>query len=109
MLPGFDGGGEWGGAAFDRTTGVLYVNANDVPRIAAMRERAQTPPAGTPQTGEQLYATSCASCHRADRQGDGGRTPSLIGVAERRSATEIRQIIERGKGFMPAFPMLTGA
>ena len=39
MLPGFDGGGEWGGAAVDRETGVLYVNASDVPWIAAMRER----------------------------------------------------------------------
>jgi quinoprotein glucose dehydrogenase len=109
VLPGFDGGGEWGGAAFDRTTGVLYVNASDVPWIAAMRERTQPAAAGAPQTGEQLYAASCASCHRADRQGDGARTPSLVGVTERRSATEIKQIIERGKGFMPAFPTLTDA
>src|SRR3954468_14998422 len=37
VLPGFDGGGEWGGAAVDRETGVIYVNASDVPWIAAMR------------------------------------------------------------------------
>jgi len=37
VLPGFDGGGEWGGAAVDPETGVLYVNASDVPWIAAMR------------------------------------------------------------------------
>jgi quinoprotein glucose dehydrogenase len=108
VLPGFDGGGEWGGAAFDRTTGVLYVNASDVPWIAAMRERAR-PAASTPQTGEQIYAASCVSCHRADRRGDGGRTPSLVGVAERRTVAELRQVIERGKGFMPAFPQLTDA
>ena len=108
VLPGFDGGGEWGGSAFDRSTGVLYVNSNDVPWIAAMRERAR-PTAGTPQTGEQIYAANCSSCHRADRRGDGGRTPSLVGVMERRSATEVRQVIERGKGFMPAFPQLTDA
>src|SRR5258706_2135099 len=41
VLPGFDGGGEWGGAAVDRE-GVLYVNASDVPWIAAMREVAKT-------------------------------------------------------------------
>ena len=108
ILPGFDGGGEWGGAAFDRTTGVLYVNASDVPWIAAMRERAR-PVAGTPQSGEQIYAANCSSCHRADLRGDGGRTPSLVGVTERRTPTEIRQVIERGKGFMPAFPQLTDA
>ncbi|HEX7072374.1 MAG TPA: PQQ-binding-like beta-propeller repeat protein, partial [Rhodothermales bacterium] len=31
IFPGFDGGGEWGGAAFDSTTGILYVNANEMP------------------------------------------------------------------------------
>jgi quinoprotein glucose dehydrogenase len=46
MLPGFDGGGEWGGAAVDGESGVLYVNASDVPWIAAMRESAKIPPAG---------------------------------------------------------------
>jgi quinoprotein glucose dehydrogenase len=107
VLPGFDGGGEWGGAAFDRTTGTLYVNASDVPWIAAMRERAA--PATPSQTGEQLYAANCLGCHRADRRGDGARTPSLVGVTERRTAAEIRQVIERGKGFMPAFPTLTDA
>ncbi|HEU4721318.1 MAG TPA: pyrroloquinoline quinone-dependent dehydrogenase, partial [Gemmatimonadaceae bacterium] len=106
VLPGFDGGGEWGGAAFDRTSGVLYVNGSDVPWIAAMRERAQ-PAAGTTQTAEQLYAANCVSCHRADLRGDGGRTPSLVGVMERRTPAEIRQVLERGKGFMPPFPQLT--
>ena len=28
-MPGFAGGGEWGGPAVDPTTGVFYVNAND--------------------------------------------------------------------------------
>jgi quinoprotein glucose dehydrogenase len=43
VLPGFDGGGEWGGAAVD-PAGVLYVNASDVPWIAAMRESGKGPP-----------------------------------------------------------------
>ena len=43
VLPGFDGGGEWGGAAVD-PGGVLYVNASDVPWIAAMREAKKGPP-----------------------------------------------------------------
>jgi quinoprotein glucose dehydrogenase len=30
MFPGFDGGAEWGGQAFDPTTGLYYVNANDL-------------------------------------------------------------------------------
>ena len=37
VLPGFDGGGEWGGAAVDPERR-LYVNASEMPWIAAMRE-----------------------------------------------------------------------
>lgn len=45
-LPGSNGGGEWGGPAVDPTSGVLYVNANETPRLlglilpAAPRARA---------------------------------------------------------------------
>ena len=41
VLPGFDGGGEWGGAAVDRLTGVIYINSSDVAWIAAMRDTAR--------------------------------------------------------------------
>ncbi|HEV7991155.1 MAG TPA: PQQ-binding-like beta-propeller repeat protein [Gemmatimonadaceae bacterium] len=107
VLPGFDGGGEWGGAAVDRESSVLYVNASDIPWIAALRERETRAANAPPQSGDAVYANNCAGCHRADRRGDGGRTPSLVGVGERRSVSEIRQILERGRGFMPAFPSLT--
>ena len=30
VFPGFDGGAEWGGSAFDPGTGLLYVNANEM-------------------------------------------------------------------------------
>ena len=30
IFPGFDGGAEWGGSAFDPETGLLYVNANEM-------------------------------------------------------------------------------
>ena len=29
LFPGFDGGGEWGGTAFDPDTGYLYINASE--------------------------------------------------------------------------------
>ena len=103
VLPGFDGGGEWGGAAVDRETGVIYVNASDVPWIAAMREAAQiTPTTGVSRTGPDVYAVACANCHGEDRRGK-DRAPSLVGVATRLSAEQIRQVIDRGRGFMPSF------
>ena len=30
MFPGFDGGAEWGGPAVDPTTGVIYINSNEM-------------------------------------------------------------------------------
>jgi quinoprotein glucose dehydrogenase len=38
VFPGFDGGAEWGGAAADPDTGILYVNANDVAWTGALAE-----------------------------------------------------------------------
>ena len=106
VLPGFDGGGEWGGAAVDPESGVLYVNASDVPWIAAMREAATIPPAGsTPRTGPDVYADMCASCHGHDRRGN-DRAPSLLGVRARLSAEQLHQLLERGRGFMPSFANL---
>ena len=44
QLPGFDGGGEWGGPSFDPETGMLYVNANEMGWLVTMREmKPQTP------------------------------------------------------------------
>src|SRR5204863_3120198 len=82
VLPGFDGGGEWGGAAVDPETATLFVNASDVPWIAAMREVARLPPStGVPRDGATVYAAACAACHGANRRGR-DRAPSLIGLVE---------------------------
>jgi quinoprotein glucose dehydrogenase len=106
VLPGFDGGGEWGGAAVDRETGVLYVNGSDVPWIAAMREAAKLAPStGPSRSGPQVYAASCANCHGIDRRGN-DRAPSLLGVGARLSAEQLQQVIDRGRGFMPSFANL---
>jgi quinoprotein glucose dehydrogenase len=36
IFPGFDGGAEWGGSAFDPESGLLYVNANDLAWTGAL-------------------------------------------------------------------------
>ena len=103
LLPGFDGGGEWGGAAVDRETAIIYVNASDVPWILAMRPAANiTPSTGPARIGQVVYAATCAGCHGTDRRGN-DRSPSLIGIGARLSAERIRQVIDRGRGFMPSF------
>jgi quinoprotein glucose dehydrogenase len=105
VLPGFDGGGEWGGAAVDPETAVIYVNASDVPWIATMRESAKIPLSGIPRTGAGVYAAMCAGCHGNDKRGRES-APSLAGVGARLSPERIHEVLERGQGFMPSFANL---
>ena len=99
VFPGFDGGAEWGGAAFDPASGWLYVNANEMPwilRLVARTEAGKT-------TGRSLYSARCAGCHRADLKGSPPEFPALIGIAQRRTRDEIGAVIRQGSGRMPAF------
>lgn len=102
VFPGFDGGAEWGGPAVDPSTGVLYVNANEMAWTGGLvREN----PAGS--TGTAVYQAQCAICHGANRAGSPPAFPSLIGVTQRLTDTQITAILAHGRGRMPAFPNLT--
>ena len=98
VFPGFDGGGEWGGAAVDPTTSVLYINANDVAWTAQLTDKV-------PEGGiaVQTYQTLCAACHGQDRKGSPPAFPSLIGLDQRLSQQQVEQVIGSGRGRMPAF------
>jgi len=107
ILPGFDGGGEWGGAAFDASSGLLYVNANEMAWIMKLVERPSKSGGGS--TAGRQYAQKCAGCHGADRKGTPPEFPSLIGIGERHSDAEVETVIRKGNGRMPAFGNLQAA
>jgi quinoprotein glucose dehydrogenase len=102
IFPGFDGGAEWGGAAFDPASGLLYVNANEMPWILRLVESPQ----GRKTTGRGLYNARCAGCHRQDRKGSPPEFPALTGIAARRTREQIAAIVHDGSGRMPAFAQL---
>jgi quinoprotein glucose dehydrogenase len=104
IFPGFDGGGEWGGVAFDASTGLLYVNANEMAWIMKLVENEKT--SGT-ATARGLYLARCAGCHGAQLRGTPPEFPSLIGIAERHSTADIETVIRKGNGRMPAFGYLS--
>src|SRR5213078_1695115 len=54
VFPGLDGGAEWGGAAFDPETSVLYVNANEMAWTVTLAEAR--PAATATAGGNELYA-----------------------------------------------------
>lgn len=102
IFPGFDGGGEWGGAAVS-PGGVLYVNANEMPWILTMVDAS-----AAESVGEHLYMQNCAGCHGADRQGSLAQSiPKLVDIGERLGRSEISERIAKGKGVMPAFGFIS--
>jgi quinoprotein glucose dehydrogenase len=105
VFPGFDGGAEWGGAAADPETGIIYVNANDLPWTGALAEN--TPSENAQNTPKALYISQCAVCHGENLAGSPPAIPSLVGVMDRRSMAEIAATIRNGKGRMPGFSNLT--
>mgnify|MGYP005809793885 CR=1 FL=1 len=107
IFPGFDGGGEWGGQAFDPETGLYYVNSNEMAWILRIVDKPQAK-AGTRMNGRQLYEANCASCHRADRKGTPPEFPSLVNLADRYDTGEVARVIREGAGRMPAFSNLSG-
>lgn len=99
VFPGFDGGAEWGGSAADIKTGVLYVNANDIPWTGGLTANKQSG-----SLGSNVYQSQCAMCHAGDRRGAPPAFPSLIDIHKRLTEAEITTIVQNGKGRMPSFP-----
>ena len=97
VFPGFDGGAEWGGAAFDPETALLYVNSNEMPWIVKL----------IPNDDTSLYNSKCATCHREDRKGSPA-APSLEDIGKRHTRDEISAIIREGTGRMPGNPDMGG-
>ena len=104
LLPGYDGGAEWGGTGADPDNGILYVNANEMAWILQMKK---ADPGVEETTGSSFYTMLCSSCHQSDRNGlPASGIPSLIGIGDRRSRAEIDHTITNGKRMMTGFPNL---
>jgi quinoprotein glucose dehydrogenase len=103
IFPGFDGGGEWGGPAFDPETGMLYVNANEMAWILRLIERPKTKDQAH---ARQVYAAQCANCHRQDMRGSPPEFPSLLKIGDKYKEAEIAKIIREGRGRMSNFTPL---
>jgi quinoprotein glucose dehydrogenase len=108
ILPGYDGGGEWGGAGYDPSTGVLYVNANEMAWVLTMVDAIYRTDSNENNlhAGERLYKNNCMSCHGPERLGS-GNFPSLIGVEKKYKEDDFINLINSGKRMMPSFARLS--
>jgi quinoprotein glucose dehydrogenase len=101
IYPGFDGGAEWGGPAWDPQTGLLYVNANEMAWLGslALNDTGRS-------TGKTIYLRDCAACHGDTGQGSPPQFPALARIGSRMKPPEFAALVRKGGGRMPGFPHL---
>ena len=102
ILPGYDGGAEWGGPAFDPETKWLYVNTNEMSWVLHMVENrsGNDQPRTNLEAGAILYSQYCLSCHGPERLG-GGDYPSIVGAEKKYTVQQFNQLLTTGRRMMP--------
>lgn len=108
-MPGHQGGAEWGGAAFDPATNVLFVNVNEAPTIHSLTPLANNIDlaSATPvQRGMLIYNRTCTACHGLNKVGNAPLFPALTHLTL--SDDSIKSILSQGRGTMPAFKQIAG-
>lgn len=107
---GVHGGGEWTGAAFDPTSGMLYVSSNELPWIITVipqTSQVKRDPSRPPTAGEKVYQRECVSCHGAERQGV-GVAPPLLALSFRLQDADVARLLKSGRnGTHPTFDLPT--
>jgi len=105
MLPQFNGGSEWPGAAFDPESHVLYVNSSNEAEWISMESAELGADATLADLGKRIYGSTCSGCHGYSGGGSvaGQALPALETVPERLTREEVRSLLETGRGMMPSF------
>ena len=105
LFPGFYGGANWGGGAYDPDSNIYYINATEAPHLMQI-EAVQVDKGSSLGVGELLFRKQCSGCHGLDLQGFYPYAPPLVGLSERLSPAEARRTVREGKGRMMPFAHL---
>ena len=108
-MPQFNGGTDWGGAAFDPGSNTLVVNTSNEAEWISMRKSNPSNQMTQYNLGQHLYQTICSFCHGYSNPRNPG-SPSLENlkkIREQRTKEEILSVLNEGKGQMPKFPTLS--
>ena len=108
IFPGFDGGGEWGGAAVDPETAILYVNSSEMPWALTMIDIPKTNAndKSISGIGQGVYIKYCLACHGPELKGNGSSFPTLVGIRKKYNADQIKKLLETGRNMMPSFKQI---
>ena len=107
QVPGFRGGSEWSGGAFDPETNIMYIGANDIPNVVQLMELkdegdGELYKLPVLKAGEMVYQKNCSPCHGSDRKGI-DPFPSLLNVSKILKPEQALEIVEKGRDKMPSF------
>ena len=104
ILPGYDGGAEWGGPAIDPTTNLLYVNASEMAWVLNMVENKPDKISirTNLQAGVGLYTQYCMGCHGPELRG-AGDYPSIVGAEKKYTTEKFLELLSTGRRMMPGF------
>jgi quinoprotein glucose dehydrogenase len=108
FFPGLDGGAEWGGPAFDPSSGLLYVNANEMPwAIGIVDVKLEVPKNETwLLAGQRLYKQYCMACHGPNLEGS-GNFPTIKNMKSKYDQKSFAELVSTGRRMMPAFKNLS--
>lgn len=108
-LPQFNGGGEWGGAAFDPKSHLLYVNASNEAEWISMTASKPRAEMTLTDLGKLLYGSICSACHGFEKPKNPASPTlaSLKTVKSRMTKPQLLELIEKGRGQMPSFATLS--
>ena len=109
VLPQFNGGGEWGGGAFDPETRLFYVNASNEAEWISMIPSKPQAEMTLSELGRTLYSTICSACHGFEKVNNPAAPSftSLKTVRERLTREQVLQLLETGRNQMPSFATLS--
>lgn len=102
LFPGFYGGANWGGGAFDPATNLYYINAMEVPHLVHM-EAVEVDRGSSFGVGELVFRKQCSGCHGIDLQGFYPYAPALTDLARRLDRGAAMRTVREGKGRMMPF------
>jgi len=107
IFPGFDGGGEWGGAAVDPETKIMYISNTEMPWAQVMIDVPKNTYEHTLQgIGHAGYNKYCIACHGPELKGNGTSFPSLVNIGKKYNEQQVSQLVANGRNMMPSFKQI---
>jgi quinoprotein glucose dehydrogenase len=104
IVPAAHGGANWGGAAYNPKSGILFVNSTDLPWFLKLKE-IKSLAADNLKTGESLFKMYCSSCHGVDKKGT-NVGPNIVSKIKSYTPLKLENVIKKGAEPMPSFKHL---